>query len=143
MRVAHMGIDTRELMNRISRAEDVKSFIKKHENEFLDLTPLEYLRQILSESGMRLSDVAKRSGQGEYVYKVFRGERKPSRDVLIAIAIGMRLEIDRIQMLMRISKLAPLDVRDKRDSIILYSINERLEINRINDLLYELNQETL
>ena len=92
---------------------------------------------------MSLAQVANQSGQGEYVYKVFRGERRPSRDVVLAIAFGMQLCVEETQLLLRISKLAVLDPRDKRDSVILYSLKERHTVAQANDLLYEMHEQTL
>lgn len=138
-----MNIDTKQLLNKISQAKDMHQFIEQYEEEFLCITPLEYLKEILAQKNMTPSEVAKRSGQGEYVYKVFRGERKPSRDVLIAIGIGMQLTVDEVQLLLRSARFARLDPRNKRDSIILYSFKEKQTIEQINDLLYEFRQPTL
>ncbi|MBQ8249021.1 MAG: helix-turn-helix transcriptional regulator [Clostridia bacterium] len=138
-----MNIDTKELLNRLSKAENIKEFIDEHEAEFLSISFTEYLGEALNHKNMILSEVAKASGQGEYVYKVFRGERKPSRDVVLAIAIGMKMNTDETTLLLRIAKLAALDPRDKRDSIILYSLKEGHEIDKVNDLLYEMNEQTL
>ncbi len=138
-----MSVDTRELLNRLKASKDIREFILQNEEEFLSIPPIEYLNEALASRDMSLSDVAKNSGRGEYVYKVFRGERKASRDVLVAIAIGMRMSIEESQLLLRISRLAPLDARSRRDSIIIYSIKEGKDIFLINDLLYELGEKTL
>lgn len=138
-----MSISTTELLNRLTKSDDVKQFIDKYENEFLELSFTEFLNELLVKNDLSLSTVVKRSGQSDYVYKVFRGERKPSRDITLAIAIGMSLTLDETQLLLRVAKLAALDPRDKRDSVIIYGLNEKLEIVQINDLLYELNEATL
>jgi len=138
-----MNIDTKQLLNKISQTKDIQRFIEQYDEEFLHISPIEYLKEILAQKNMTPSEVAKRSGQGEYVYKVFRGERKPSRDVLIAIGIGMQLSIEEMQKILRSARSAQLDPRDKRDSIILYSFKEKQTIEQLNDLLYELQQPTL
>ena len=138
-----MNIDTKELLNRLSCAKDIKLFLTENESEFNNLSCTDYLNYLLRQRDASISEIAKKSGQGEYVYKVMRGERKPSRDVIISIAIGMSLLLDETQLLLRVSKLATLDPRDKRDSIIIYAINEKKSIYQLNDLLYELGQATL
>ena len=138
-----MSISTTELLNQLTKADDVKQFIDKYKSEFLALTCTEFLNELLVKNDLSLSAVVKRSGQSDYVYKVFRGERKPSRDIMISIAVGMCLTLNEAQLLLRIAKLAALDPRDKRDSVIIYGINERLDAAEINDLLYELNEATL
>lgn len=138
-----MSINTTQLLHKLSCANDIKAFISEYENEFHTITPTEFINDIIIERNIAPADVMKNSGQGDYVYKVIRGERKPSRDILIAISIGMKLSVDETQLLLRISKWAILDARDKRDSIIIYSIKEKKTFNELNDLLYEMGQQTL
>lgn len=80
-----MGVDTGELLNKISKAKDIHKFISDYETEFMEMQPLDFLNDVLALKNLSVADISKKSGQGEYVYKVFRGERKPSRDVMIAI----------------------------------------------------------
>lgn len=138
-----MILDTKELLSKISEATDIRRFIDEYEEEFLHISPLDYLNEMLRQKDMSVSSVARQSGQGEYVYKVFRGERKPSRDVILAIAVGMQMNTAETQLLLRISKHAALDPRDKRDSILLYSLKEGLDVNRLNSLLYDMQEPTL
>ena len=138
-----MSIDTKELLNRLKQAPDIRAFFDEYQNEFLSLRPLDYLTELLRQKDMSLAQVVNQSGQGEYVYKVFRGERRPSRDVVLSIAFGMQLCVGETQLLLRISKLAVLDPRDKRDSVILYSLKERHTVAQANDLLYEMHEQTL
>lgn len=138
-----MSIDTKELLNKLSKADDIHKFITENESEFLNLSFVDFLNETAYQKELSIADISKKSGQGEYVYKVFRGERKPSRNVVISIAIGMKLCFEETQLLLRISKLATLDPRDKRDSIIIYAINEGQGIDKLNDLLFELKENTL
>ena len=138
-----MSLNTTQLLNKLSNAKDIKAFIIEYEQEFRNITWQEFLTDIINEKKIYPADIAKRSGQGEYVYKVIRGERKPSRDVCIAMSIGMALSLDESQLLLRVFKWAILDPRDKRDSIIMYSIKEKRSIEQTNDLLYDMEQQTL
>lgn len=85
----------------------------------------------------------KNSGVGEYLYKVFNGERNPSRDILIATAFGMKISLDEAQLLLRISKFAILDSRDKRDSVIIFGLTHGLSVFQTDDILEEQNLITL
>lgn len=137
-----MNISTTELLNRLTQTSDINTFVDEYEKEFMTLSGTEFLNELLTDKKLSLAEVVKRSGQSDYVYKVFRGERKPSRDILIAIAVGMGLSVDQTQLLLRVSKLAALDPRDRRDSVIIYGLKEELEIAKLNDLLYELDEPT-
>lgn len=138
-----MNIDTKELLHRLSVSDDIKEFINNNENEFINITYTDFLNSILAKKNISIASVAKKSGQGDYVYKVLNGERKPSRDVLIAIAFGLQLSLDETQLLLRISKNATLDPRDRRDSVMIYGITEHLSVDKLNDLLFEMKFNTL
>ena len=121
-----MNIETQELLNRLETEDDIALFFKENEGEFLTINLRELLNELVAHKELKLSDIVRKSGQGDYVYKVFNGDRKPSRDILIGIAIGMNLTFKETQFVLRIAKQAALDPRDKRDSILIYSINTGL-----------------
>ena len=130
-----MGAITEDLLNELKSAKDIKEFLDSHENEFLQETPVSFLNYIMESKNLTVAKVAQASGAGEYVYKVFNNTRKPSRNILIAIAFGIGLTLEEAQLLLRISKLAVLDSRDKRDSIIIYGFVNRLSVFEVDDLL--------
>lgn len=138
-----MNIDTKELLNNLCMAEDIKAFIEDYGEEFLNISFPELLNQMSVQKGMNVAEVAKKSRQGDYVYKVFRGERKPSRDIVLTISVGMELSLKETQLLLRVAKMAALDPRDRRDSILIYGLKEKLGVDRLNDLLYEIEEKTL
>lgn len=134
---------TDELLNELKNAKDIESFFKANEDKFLNQTTSGYLNELISIKNISVATVAIDSGVGEYTYKVFSGDRKPSRDILIAIAIGMKLSLEEAQLLLRISKFAILDSRDKRDSIIIYALANGLSVAQTDDLLYNNDLTTL
>lgn len=134
---------TEELLNKIKESADIGLFVKENEAVFLNTTLEEYLNGIIYEKKLRIADVATRSGQGEYVYKVFAGKRKASRDVLISICFGMDLSLDEAQYLLRIATVGRLDPRNRRDSVVIYGLCSGTSVNEINDILFELGERTL
>ncbi len=138
-----MSSITDELIKELKNASDIESFFKSHETQFIEETTVTYLNQLLALKHLSLSVIAKNSGIGEYVYKIFRGDRTPSRDILISISLSMTLSLEETQLLLRISKYAILDSRDKRDSVIIYGLSHGLSVFQIDDLLEEQNIVTL
>ena len=138
-----MATITEELLNELKNTSDIEAFFTSHGNEFLTETTHGYLNQLLSLRNISLSAIAKNSGTGEYVYKIFNGERKPSRDILISIAFGMNLSLEEAQLLLRISKFAKLDSREMRDSILIYGLTHNLSVFETDDLLDNKNLTTL
>lgn len=134
---------TDELLNELKNAKDIETFFEAHKNQFINETTSSYLNSMLSLRDINISSVAKHSGAGEYVYKIFKGDRTPSRDILISIAFGMELSLEETQLLLRISKFAKLDSRSKRDSIIIYGLTHNLNVFQTDDILAEKDMTTL
>ncbi len=134
---------TEDLLNRLKNTNDIQEFLKSHENEFIKETPVSFLNYMIKSKNVTVSHIAKASGVGEYVYKIFNNERKPSRDVLLAIALGLGLSLEETQLLLRISKFAILDSRDKRDSVIIYGLVNSLTVFKVDDLLADNNFITI
>lgn len=136
-------METQELLNKITPATDLELFFDEYEKEFINKSFTDLTNEYIGTKELRVSDIVRDSGQGEYVYKVLNGTRKPSRNIIIAIAFGMKLSIEETQLLLRVSKFAMLDPRDKRDSIIIYSLKSERSIYQLNDLLSEMNENNV
>ena len=138
-----MKMNTADLLNELRGFSDIGEFLKKYDNEFIGITVSDCLSDMLAVKEMSISEVSADSGVGEYVYKIFSGERKPSRDVLIAIAFGMRLSFEETQLVLRIAKLAALDVRNRRDSVIIHAIMNGKTVFDTDDILSSGNLATI
>lgn len=134
---------TEELLNQINETTDIKAFLTDNSSEFLEKNLTELLNDYLAESNLSIAQIAVASAQGDYIYKVFQGKRKASRDVILSISIGMQLSIEKTQTLLRSADIALLDPRKQKDSIIIYAINHHLSIMQLNDILYDVLQITL
>lgn len=134
---------TDELLKELKNASDIESFFKFHESQFINETTSGYLNKMLELRDINISTIAKNSGIGEYVYKIFNGTRTASRDVLITIAFSMKLSLEETQLLLRISKFAILDSRNKRDSVIIYGLTHNLTVFQTDDILEKQNFTTL
>ena len=72
-----------------------------------------------------------------YVYQIFKGEKKPSRDKLIAIAFGLTLNVEETQRMLKLAGHSELYSRVGRDALILFCIHNGKDIKYTNDALYE------
>ena len=134
------------LINTICRQKklrNVQAFLDLHEQDFLSQSLIDYLNELMNEKNITVAQVAKNSGIGEYVYKIFNGERNAKRDTLVAISFGMHLTFEETQLLLRIAKFAILDSRDRRDGIMIYALMHGLSIFECDDLLNNDNLITL
>ena len=138
-----MRKSTQELLNRLRETADIQKHLDENDSEIIKETLHGYLNGMLQIKGIKAGDVAALSGQGEYVYKVFQGKRKASRDILVAISIGMALTVAETQLLLRIAQTAQLDPRNRKDSVIIYALNSNLSIDKVNEVLYDVGESTL
>ncbi|MCM1192161.1 MAG: XRE family transcriptional regulator [Butyrivibrio sp.] len=129
---------TEELKHEIKSATDIEDYLKGNQENLITSTLAAHLNSLLSEKNLSKADVVRDSKlYRTYVYQIFLGEKRPSRDILIAIAFGLHLSEEESQALLKISKNRELYARDERDAIILFAIQRNMPIMAVNDLLFE------
>lgn len=127
---------TDELRNELKRATNVRDYLTQNKENLLTIDLPEYLDKLLSQKGIKKSDVIRGSLLGKaYVYQIFSGEKKPSRDKLLAIAFGLGLSDQETQEMLKLSGNRELYARDQRDAIILFALQRNQSILEANDLL--------
>ncbi|NBJ95090.1 hypothetical protein [Parablautia muri] len=72
-----------------------------------------------------------------YVYKIFSGEKIPSRDKLLALAFGLDLSDEEARKMLKLLGNKELYARDERDALILFALQRNKSIFEVNELLYE------
>lgn len=127
---------TEELKNELKTASNIRDYLSKNKENLLAEGLPEHLEKLLSQKGLRKSDVIRGSLLGKaYVYKIFCGEKKPSRDKLLAIAFGLGLTDQETQAMLRLSGNRELYPRDERDAVILFALQRSQSILEANELL--------
>lgn len=102
------------------------------------------LTEILKLKELTKSEVIKNADINEiYGFQIFSGVGNPSRGKLISLCIGMKLNIDETQELLKIAGFAPLYPKNKRDSIIIFGIRNNHNVMTINESLYENLENTI
>lgn len=125
-------------------AADFEDFLAANQENMLTLTLSEYLSQQLYQKDIRVADVIRDSGLTKsYVHQIFNGEKKPSRDKLIAIAFGLRLNAEETQRMLKLGGCSELYPRTERDALILFAILHGKNISDTDDDLYERGFDTL
>lgn len=134
---------TEELLSLIQDSENIEYYLKENEEELQNVTLDCYLNRLMEEKHLKIADVMKRSQQSDYVYKVFKNQRKASRDILIAIALGMTCNLKETQTLLRIASMARLDPRNRKDAVLIYAVLHQYTITQVNEVLYDLQESLL
>ena len=139
-----MEISTRALNDKLQKAENLGDFLESNQENMLTLTLSEYLSQQLYQKDLRVADVVRDSGLTKsYVHQIFNGEKKPSRNILIAIAFGLHLSAEETQRMLKLGGCSELYTRTERDALILFAIHHGKSISETDDDLYKRGFDTL
>lgn len=138
-----MKASTQLLLEKLKNTGDIAEYLEQNKYELLDETTGSYLTGLLEKRGLKIADVAEDSLRGEYVYKVFRDERKASREVLLSIAVGMKLSLAETQLLLRVARCAALDPRNRFDSVLLFVLEKGLSVDDANETLAAIGESNL
>lgn len=136
-------VSTEALLSQLVAINDVKKFLEEHQQEFIKISPAEYLKSLAGKYKLSIAEIARNAKLGDYVYKIFNGERKASRDILIGLCIAMGTDLNEIQLLLRLSQYYIIDAKNERDAVILYGIEHGHSLIDIDTMLYELKMDVL
>ncbi len=139
-----MKKDTSKIVEELGLCADFNTFYSENKEYMISSSLAEMLEKLLAEKGLKKSQVIKNAELSEvYAYQIFSGLRVPERKKLLCLAIGMSLNLDEVQTLLKCAGYSPLYVKLPFDSIIIYGICKKLSVIEINGLLYEYGMETL
>lgn len=139
-----MDTTTDKLLKELKKAKNLDAFLESN-NDVIAMPPLpEYLSQLLAEKGMTRAEViAATELSSAYGYQVFSGERSPSRETVLQLGIGLKLNDEEIQQLLAHARKGALYPRDRRDCVILFACRKGMNLQQVNELLFERDLPTL
>lgn len=130
------SVSTEELNHQIEEATNIEDFLNANREYMLSGSLSQHLTALLAEKKISKADVVRGSLLDRaYVYQIFSGERRPSRDKLLALSFGLRLTADETQKMMKLSGNRELYARDQRDAVILFALQHHKTIMETNELL--------
>jgi hypothetical protein len=139
-----MKKDTAEIVKELGFYPDFRTFYQENKDYMISGSLPELLAQLLSEKGLKKSHVIKAAELSEvYGYQIFSGVRTPERKKLLSLAVGMGLNVEQTQQLLKCAGYSLLYVKRPFDSVILYGLCKALTVVQINEILYEYELETL
>jgi hypothetical protein len=139
-----MNKDTSKIVEELGLSPDFNTFYNENKDYMVSDSLKELLERLLVEKGLKKSQVIKNAELSEvYGYQIFSGLRLPERKKLLSLAVGMSLNIDEAQTLLKSAGYSPLYVKLPFDSIVLYGLYNKLSVMEINGMLFEYGLETL
>ena len=104
----------------------------------------EYLYSLISERNINTREfIVKTLLSRSFTYQIFSGDRIPSRDIILRIAIAVGFSVDETQRLLKLADRGALYPKVKRDSLIIYAISNNFSLYKTDELLVSLGQEPL
>lgn len=135
---------TGDLSQALMSQGDIDSYLKDNQPFFADLSVTELLTALYEKKAVTKAALARAAGTSEvYLHQVFAGRRKPSRDRLLCLCIGLGATLEETQRLLRQATYAQIYPRIKRDAIISHGIVHHTPLGEINDKLFAENEKTL
>ena len=139
-----MQKDTSEIVKELGLSPDFQTFYNENKEYMVSDDLVQLLAELLHSKGLRKSQVIKNSELSEvYGYQIFSGLRMPERKKLLCLAVGMGLNIDETQQLLKCAGYPQLYVKKPFDSVVLFGLCKGLSVVEINELLYKYSLETL
>ena len=136
--------DTAKIVEELGLCDDFKTFYDENKEYMVSDNLSDMLRSLQWEKGLRKTDIIKRSELSEvYAYQMFSGQRRPDRKKLLCLAVGMSLNLEETQSLLKCAGYAPLYVKLPFDSVVMYGICKHLSVIQINEILFDNDLETL
>ena len=124
------------LLKKLFNTPDLEIFIESNESEMYTLPFHTYLSGICEEKGNIPEHIIKRSAiDRTYGHQLFNGTRKPSRDKVLQLAIGLELDFGETQKLLQVAQKSILYPKIKRDAVIIHCIRNNKEINETQAVL--------
>ena len=121
--------NTDELLGILERSRTLTGALKALDGDMEAPTFAQCLSQYMRERDLtaaQLSETALLSRS--FTYQICSGERRPSRDIILRLALVLELSVDETQALLRTAQRGALYPRVMRDAVILFALRNRMGI---------------
>ena len=126
---------TQELLNRLRERDGADlSFLR--DPDFSCPSAAIYMAGLLAERRMTAKEAIQALGlDRSYGYQLFNGTRRPTRTVLIRLAVLLGLDLTGTNRLLQIGGKAPLYPRVREDAAVIFCLEKRLPLEKLDALL--------
>lgn len=127
---------TSALFRRLFNTTDLEKFIERNAGEMEVPSFHAYITNLCKTTEQVPEQIIKKAGiERTYGHQLFNGTRKPSRDKVIQLAFGFKLDLDDTQKLLQIAQKNPLYPKIKRDAAILFCITHHKDLLETQSVL--------
>jgi DNA-binding phage protein len=132
------------ILSEIKTDEELESFFEENPITASSISLHDYLNEIITIKNLSKSHIISNSGLNRiYAYQILQGSKQPTRDKVIALCMGIKMDLSQIQRALTIAGLGILYPKNKRDAIIMFAVNKGIGIMDTNELLYGMGADIL
>jgi transcriptional regulator with XRE-family HTH domain len=129
------------LLENSKHFEDV---LQNHENDMNNIDLQTYLYGLIERAGLTIPQIIEKASISKSLaYQIFNGKRLPNRNLIIRMAIIMKLDLAETQRLLTIAKKGELYPRIQRDAAIIFCIQHKYSLIDTNEMLDNLGEALL
>ena len=130
------------------------SFIKKSDN-FGEVNTLfhdaeeqpvfcHFLYELMEKYRLTSKDMIEASGiERSYFYHILSGQKTPSRNIVLRIALCLGATLTETNQLLRLSHQGALYAKIRRDAAIIFAIEKKYTMQQTNDFLIREHEQAL
>lgn len=131
-----------QILKKITNGQELENYINNELPPQDSMTFHAYYNSYLEQCHPEKAKVIQVSGISRtYAYQILQGEKNPSRDKILALALAAGMDLKNINQCLKLAGMNELYEKVRKDAIILFSLNKKLSILEINELLYEMGEE--
>ena len=131
-----------QILKKIKSGQELENYIKNELPPQDSMAFHVYYNAYLEHSHLEKAKVIQVSGISRtYAYQILQGEKNPSRDKVLALALAAGMDLKNINQCLKLAGMNALYEKVRKDAIILFALNKKLSILEINELLYEMGEE--
>ncbi len=135
---------TDALQQELMASSDLSRFLTENEDNFETMDCGACLMRLAEGMDCSKAELARRAGMSTvYLYQVFSGRRRPSRDRMISLCFGLECSVDTAQELLKKTGFQGLYPKNRRDAIILYCLDKGYTLQETNERLFQEHEESL
>lgn len=125
-------------------APQLTRFLEEQSDSMQPLTFSQHLAVLMEERGLtpaKLGELTLLSRS--FAYQLCNGVRAPGRDVVLRLALVLKLDPDETQRLLRTACRGTLYPRVRRDAVFIFALRQGLSLFDTNELLCSLEEAPL
>lgn len=137
-------VSTDDLFQMLDDTDDISEDWDKISSDMNAPLFHEYLSELIKERNI---DAAKLEVMTllsrSFTYQICAGDRIPNRNIVVRIALVLKLSLDESQRLLKLANRGILYPKVKRDAVIIYALKNGYSLFKTDELLTSLGLEPL